>query len=182
MQESVWEFYCWSVCLNLFWFRFNACFTYEKTVINRRRVEKSAFGDQSEENSVWIIKWTTLSGIFCEKSFAPAVTSCYQVHADPHLSVALLHYLGATGAETSLLLTAYCIEVLTLSTLHARNSSYMHGRNLVGDTGDVSPHFFRWGGHSMRCSPHFFSSGFVFGEVPKTKVTFATFCVKCLSC
>jgi len=22
----------------------------------------------------------------------------------------------------------------------------------------------------------------VFGEVPKTKVTFATFCVKCLSC
>ena len=134
MQESVWEFYCSSVCLNLFWFRFNACFTYEKTVINRRRVEKSAFGDQSEENSVWIIKWTTLSGIFCEKSFAPAVTSCYQVHADPHLSVAVLHYLGATGAETSLLLTAYCIEVLTLSTLHARNSSYMHGRNLEGDT------------------------------------------------
>jgi len=24
------------------------------------------------------------------------------------------------------------------------------------------------GGHNMRCSPHFFLSGFVFGEVPKT--------------
>jgi len=43
----------------------------------------------------------------------PCVTSCYQVHAlnpDAHLSAALLWYLGATGAETSLLLTVYCIE------------------------------------------------------------------------
>ena len=39
----------------------------------------------------------------------PTVTSCYHVHADAHLSVALL-YLGVTGAETSLLLTAYYIE------------------------------------------------------------------------
>jgi len=30
-----------------------------------------------------------------------------------------------------------------------------HGRNLVGDTGDVSPHFFRWRGHNMRCPPTF---------------------------
>ena len=36
-------------------------------------------------------------------SFTPTVTSCCQVHADAHLSVALLCYLGATGAETSLL-------------------------------------------------------------------------------
>jgi len=43
----------------------------------------------------------------------PAVTSCYQVHAlnvDAHLSAAMLYYVGANGAETSLLLTAYCIE------------------------------------------------------------------------
>jgi len=26
------------------------------------------------------------------------------------------------------------------------NINKMHGRNLVGDTGDVSPHFFRRGG------------------------------------
>jgi len=40
-----------------------------------------------------------------------------------------------------------------------------HGRDLVGGTGNVCP---RGGGHNMRCSPHFFLSGFVFGEVPKT--------------
>ena len=39
-----------SVCLNLF--RLSACFAYGKTVINQRRVEKSGFEDQSEENSV----------------------------------------------------------------------------------------------------------------------------------
>jgi len=33
------------------WFRGSACFSFEKTVINQRRVEKSAFEDQSEENS-----------------------------------------------------------------------------------------------------------------------------------
>jgi len=32
-----------------------------------------------------------------------------------------------------------------------------HGRNLVVDTGDVSPHFFRRGGHNMLCPPTFFS-------------------------
>jgi len=32
------------------------------------------------------------------------VTSCYQVHANAHLSVALICYLDATGAETSMLL------------------------------------------------------------------------------
>jgi len=54
-----------------------------------------------------------LVGTFCKISFTPAVTSCYQVHAlnaDAHLSAALPCYLGATGAETSQLLTVYCIE------------------------------------------------------------------------
>jgi len=106
LQGAVWELYCsLSMCLNLFWFRISACFAYDKTVINQRRAEKSAFEDQSEENSVWILKWTTLLGIFCKISFTPAVTSCYHVHADSHLSAALLCNLGATGAETSLLLT-----------------------------------------------------------------------------
>jgi len=53
--------------------------------------------------------------------------------------------------------------------------------HLVGDTGDVSPHFFRRGGHNMSCHPHFFSLGFVFGEVSKIKVMFVTFCVKSFS-
>jgi len=35
-----------------FWFKASACFAYDKTVINQRRVEKSAFEDQSKENSV----------------------------------------------------------------------------------------------------------------------------------
>jgi len=46
--------------------------------------------------------------------FTPAVISCYQVHdlrpMRTHLSAALLCYLGATDAETMLLLTAYYIE------------------------------------------------------------------------
>jgi len=111
LQGSVWELYCpLSICLNLFKFRVSKCFAHDKTVINQRRVEKSAFEDQSEENSVWIIKSTTLLGIFCKISFKPTVTSCCQVHADAHPSPALLCNLGVTGAETSLLLTTYCIE------------------------------------------------------------------------
>ena len=98
-------------------------------VINKRRVEKSAFENQSEEIPVWIVKWTTLLGIFCKISITTAVTSCYQVHAlnpDAHLSAVLLRYLGATGTETSLLLTVYLHWIiLTLSTLHIRNSSCM---------------------------------------------------------
>ena len=30
-----------------------------------------------------------------------------------------------------------------------------HGRNFVGDTGEVSPRFFRWGGYNMPCPPTF---------------------------
>jgi len=54
---------------------------------------KYSFWESVKENSVWIIKWTTLLGIFCKINFTPAVTSCYQVHAlnaDAHLSAALL--------------------------------------------------------------------------------------------
>jgi len=68
---------------------------YDKIVINQRWVEKSAFEDQSEENLVWKLKWTTLLGIFCKTSFTHAVTSCYQIHAlnaDAHPSAALLRY------------------------------------------------------------------------------------------
>jgi len=36
--------------------------------------------------------------------YTPAVKSCYHVHADAHLSVALICYLDETGAETSMLL------------------------------------------------------------------------------
>jgi len=88
-----------------FMFRIRACIAYDKTVINQRRIEKSTFEDQSEENLVWIIKWTTLLGIICKISFTPTVTFCYQVHADAHLSAALQCNLGATGSETSPLFT-----------------------------------------------------------------------------
>jgi len=123
VQGSVWELCCsLSLCLNLFWFRGSACFAYHKTVKNQRRIEKSAFENQSKENSVWIIKWTTLLGIFCKISFAPAVTSYYHVHADAHLSAALLCFL-----KMQLVPKPRCCQlhwiVLTLSTLHTRNSS-----------------------------------------------------------
>ena len=56
-----------------------------------------------------------------------------------------------------------------------------HGRSLVGNTGDVSPHFFRWG-DTICHVPLFFSSGFAFGEVSKIKVMLVTFWVKSFSC
>ena len=43
-------------------------------------------------------------GNFCKISVTPTVTSCCHVHADAHLSAALVCYLDATGAEISLLL------------------------------------------------------------------------------
>jgi len=49
-----------------------------------------------------------------------------------------------------------------------------HGRNLVGDRGDVSPTLFQTGVHDMPCPPTFLSLGFV-GEVSKIKVMFVTF-------
>jgi len=61
-----------------------------------------------------------------------------------------------------------CYEFFTLD----------HGRNLVGD---VSPAF-SGGGDIISHVPHFFSSDFAFGEVPKIKVMLATFCVKPFSC
>ena len=71
-------------------FRVSACFDYDKTVINQRSFEMSAFENQAEENSVWILKRTTLLRIFCEISFTPTVTSYYQVYADAQLSTAML--------------------------------------------------------------------------------------------
>jgi len=96
---SVWELCCsLSICLNLFWFRDSACFAHDKTAINQRRVEKSAFEDQSEENSV--------------------------KKADTHLSAALLLLLRCNWCQNLAAVT--CILhwiVLTLSMLHTRNSS-----------------------------------------------------------
>jgi len=76
----MWEFYfSFSIFLKLFRFRVSAFFAYDKTVTNQRRVEKSAFEDQWDKTSVWILKWTILLRIFFKLSFTPAVTSCYQV-------------------------------------------------------------------------------------------------------
>jgi len=121
VQGSVWELHCsLSICLNLF--RFSACFAYGKPVINQRRAEKSAFEDQTEENTVWILKWMTLLGILCKLRFTPAGTSCYQVHAlkpmHTFLSAALLCYFRCHWCRN--LAAVSCILhwiVLTLSTL-----------------------------------------------------------------
>jgi len=51
-------------------------------------------------------KMNDFVGTLLQNKFYAYCSSCYQEHADPHLSVALLCYLGATGAKTSLLLTA----------------------------------------------------------------------------
>jgi len=109
VQGSVWESYCsLSICLNLF--RVSACFAYGKTVINQRRVEKSAFEDQLEENSVWILKWTTLLGIFCKISLRLLLRVAIRYTPLKPIHTFLLRRcyatLGATGAKTSLKLTA----------------------------------------------------------------------------
>jgi len=88
---------------------------------------KVSFEVQSEENSVWIIKWTTLLGITCKINFTPAVKPCYQVHtlnADAHLSAALLCYFRCNWYR-NLAAVKYTLHwiVLTLSTLPSRNSS-----------------------------------------------------------
>ena len=44
------------------------------------------------------------AGNILQNNFTPTVTTCYHVHADAHLSVALICCLDATGAETSMLL------------------------------------------------------------------------------
>jgi len=122
VQGSVWELYCsLSICLNRFRCRVSACFTHGKIAINQRRFEKSAFEDQSEENSVWILKWMTSLGTFRKLSFTPAVTSYYQVHAlnaGAHLSAALLcdfrcHWCRNLAVVTCILQWI----ILTLSTL-----------------------------------------------------------------
>jgi len=51
----------------------------------------------------------------------------------------------------------------------------------MGDTGAVFPTI-SGGGYIICHVPPLFSSGFIFGEVQKIKVTFATFCVKCFVC
>jgi len=94
--------------VNLFRCSVSACFAYGKTVTNQRRVEKSAFEDNSEDNSV--LKCTTLLGIFCKIRFTPAVTFYCQVHAintDVHLSAALLCYFRCHWCRN---LAACCIE------------------------------------------------------------------------
>jgi len=50
-----------------------------------------------------------------------------------------------------------------------------------GGLGGRVPPRFQVEGYNMPHPPTFFSSDFVF-EVPKIKVTFVTFCLKCFSC
>jgi len=86
-------------------------------------VWKSSFQDQSEENSVWILKYTTLFGRFCKATFMPAIASWYQVlvlNADAHIpiSAARLCYFRCHWCRN--ITVVNCIVhwiVLTLSTL-----------------------------------------------------------------
>jgi len=82
---------------------------------------KVSFWGSVRGNSVWILKWTTLLGIFCKIIFTPAVTYCYQVHApnaDAHLPATLLCYFRCKWYRTlaAVNCTLHWI-VLTLSTL-----------------------------------------------------------------
>ena len=43
-----------------------------------------------------------------------------------------------------------------------KSFNYSHGRNLVGDGGDMSPHFFTPGGQTMFCPPPLFDPDFDF--------------------
>jgi len=134
-----------SICLNLFRFTTSACFAYDKTVINQCRVDKSSFEDQSEEISVWILKWMTLLGIFCKISFMPAVTSYYQVHAlnaDAHIPICsaamllrcsrcrnhaavncILHWI-VLSLSTLQMGVSSCITLLWLHHNHKMSTSY----------------------------------------------------------
>jgi len=53
------------ICLNIFRFGLSACFAYDKVVINQRRVEKSAFEDQSEEIMANKNNINDISKMFC---------------------------------------------------------------------------------------------------------------------
>ena len=154
------------------WFRGSACFAYEKTVINQRRVEKSAFEDQSEENSMWIIKWTTLFGILCNISFTSVITSCYQVHADAQLYAALLCYLWCSWCR-NLAAVNWILHwiVLTLSTLHTRASSCITLLWLYG-------YSFIWR-HNHKMSVNYHKNGFVSSHQNRWKmVHFYVLCSK----
>jgi len=87
---------------------------------------KVSFEVQSEENSMWIIKWTTLLGITCKINFTPAVTSCYLVYpkrrCTPICGATMLLRCKWGRNLAALNCTLHWI-VFTLSTLHNRNSS-----------------------------------------------------------
>jgi len=59
----------------------------------------------------------------------PTVASCYHVHADAHLSAALVCYLDATGADTSMLLN--CIlqgwAIILLLSGHFEKAAFSGG-------------------------------------------------------
>jgi len=79
---------------------------YDKTVINQRRVEKSVRGKFSVNNKMNDFVRNILQNMFS--------AYCYVLLSGTRrctlICGAILCYLGATVAETSLLLTAYCIE------------------------------------------------------------------------
>jgi len=98
------------ICMRIVWICFSGEF-----VRSMQGWKVSLWG--SEENSVWILKWTTSLGIFCKIRFTPAVTSYYQVHvlnAVAHLSAALLCYFWCHRCRN--LAAVNCI-ILTLFTL-----------------------------------------------------------------
>ena len=68
-------------------------------------------------------KMNDFVGNILQNKFLPAVASCYHVHANAHLSAALVCYLDATGAETSMLLNCrggqlFCCSGATLRRPH----------------------------------------------------------------
>jgi len=85
----------------------------------------------SEQNSVWVLKWTTLLGIFCKIGFTPAA-SYYQVHvlnADAHLPAALLCYFRCYWCRN--LAAVHCILQWIILTPYAADGHYTRNSSCI---------------------------------------------------
>ena len=122
MQGPVWELYfVLSIRLNLVRCRVQCVFRLWQDSHKSTQGWKVSFWGSVRGNSVRILKWTNLLGIFFKMIFTPAVTSCYRVHAlnaDAHLPATLLCYFRCKWCRTlaAVNCTLHWI-VLTLPTL-----------------------------------------------------------------
>ena len=69
-------------------------------------------------------------------------------------------FLQCSNAVAQMMKKSLLALIFSALSIHASckylSTIFEHGRNLVGDTGDVSPPLFQTGGHNMPFPPHFF--------------------------